>query len=102
MFKKKPLGYLISVKEFPKEEAYTVFYKDGNRKKYMTIGMAYNRKILLNPIFLRMATLEEICAVISHEYLHLLLEYQFSRKVSLALDNISPSTRYAYTECGGL
>ena len=73
------------------------------------IGFPYNL-IWINPLFLKYGIYEvgeelyykDVCATISHEFLHMLLKYTISNKCSHKLDNVCRNIEDSHTECGGL
>ena len=102
LIKPYPRGDRISITKFPLDYVLEKCQKERGELVSITIGFAYRGEMLLNPMFLKVATLKQICALISHEFLHLLLDYEHSKTASIKLDNIARTLDDAYTECGGL
>lgn len=125
MFKKikKLLGYTIdgsriTIKcnrfikgELTKEYLRLPINKDDDDYINLTIGI-YTRsnKMFINPYYLKIACeyqdedfmLKDLCGIISHEFLHMLLHYEQSTKVCTKFDNIAPCIDKAFIECGGI
>jgi len=83
------------------------FEHDKEDLKYtnlQTIGYYDNYKnmIEINPELIYDNDIELICCVISHEFLHMLLEKNMGNKTSIMLDNICSTYNRAYVKNGGI
>jgi len=61
-----------------------------------------DNNIYLNPEFINDSNLKDICSIISHEFIHMVLRWEQSKDISLMFDNICPEIIDIYTDCGGL
>jgi len=88
-----------------------MLHKNKDDTYKITLGYLYNNTITINPFFIAIMKykkvkenkmLKEICNIISHEFLHMMLYHQFNKKHCDNLDNICKYVDDAHTECGGL
>jgi len=78
-------------------------YENSIWRDKFTLGFySIKNYISVNPDYVSEKNIEEICAVISHEFLHMLLRWEHGEDECLKLDNICPNTDSAWTDCGGL
>jgi len=92
-------GSRVTIMNYDDDEAMTLIYTNS-----MCLG-SYNHStnyIEISEELMHEQDLELLCAVISHEFLHMLLEKEISIEASFSLDNICPVWDNAWVKNGGI